>query len=807
VYHECRIGGASMTADEAMARETLLAEIAALRSRLANGAAARPGREQLIVDKYRRLLEGLDIGVFETTLDGRFIDASPRAAKMAGYDDRDDFMRLRAHDLYADPRDRDMLIEALRRDGVAHNHEMQSVRRDGTHYRISISAILSRNAEGGPESILGLVSDISKLRVAEDALRASEGIYNSLVETAHDLIWRCDAEGRYVFLNRAFETTFGYRLNEMIGRPFRDFTAPEVAERDLATFGRLLGMRDGVYNYETVHLHKDGSRIHLSFNAKPVLDGAGNVIGTQGTARDITRAKMTEDALHTAKDFAENLIGTANTMVVGLDAEGNLTIFNRTAEQITGYTFDELRGRNWFEVIVPRDRYPEVWQEFARLSAGGLPERFENPILTKTGQERCIVWQNNQVSERGRIVGTISFGLDVTEARKIEQENARLEEQYRQAQKLEAVGLLAGGVAHDLNNLLTPIIGFGDVLLLDGGLTAEHRESVEEMTKGGLRAKELVQQLTAFARKQTLNVKPLDMNEIVANFGKLLRRTLREDITIDIRLGNLPGAIVADRGQVEQVLMNLAINARDAMPRGGTLTIETREVTGSPTDEGQPASTGPHRYAQLAVRDTGEGMDETTRQRVFEPFFTTKERGHGTGLGLATVYGIVKQHGGEISVASKLGHGTAFEVLFPMAEHPLFPSPPCGPKPTLGGGGETVLVVEDEPLVRRSAILMLERLGYRVLAAETTEQCLALGTCHAKEISLLLTDVVMPGMNGVEFCARLRRVSPSIKVIFMSGYSTEAIADQGILPGDSTYLQKPFTLQALAEKLREVLGS
>jgi len=383
-------------------------------------------------------------------------------------------------------------------------------------------------------------------------------------------------------------------------------------------------------------------------------------------------------------------------------------------------------------------------------------------------------------------------------------ERIRIEEHLTQARKMESIGRLAGGVAHDFNNILAVILGHGELMMEDLPEGSPLRADLINMLKAGERARDLTRQLLAFGRKQVLNVRTLDLNPAVQEVGGMIQRLLGEDIEIRLCLGANTGFVKADQSQLHQVLMNLCLNARDAMPGGGVLTIETRKVQIDEDFTAEHSSLAPGSYVLLQVNDTGTGMDDNTLQQVFDPFFTTKEMGKGTGLGLATVYGIVKQHGGEILVSSEPGQGTTFQVYLPSASETSPGSGAASANTPLTGQGETVLVAEDNPLVRKLAAMMLKRLGYRVLESESVSECLKMAST-VPQLDLLLTDVVMPGMNGLQLSERIRAFRPEIRTLFMSGYTDEVLGHHGVLQGNVHFLTKPFTEKSLSRKVQEAL--
>jgi PAS domain S-box-containing protein len=433
---------------------------------------------------------------------------------------------------------------------------------------------------------------------------------------------------------------------------------------------------------------------------------------------------------------------------------------------------------------------------------------FEMVHVAKSG-ERIPVEISARSFEDGGRPCMLSIARDVTARKRNEAERVRLEEQVQRVQRMESIGRLAGGVAHDLNNLLSPILGYGEMLLEDTAPGDGRREPLEQIVSAGIRSRDLVRQLLAFSRKQTLEFQTVNLNALLRDFEKLLRRTIRENVDIRLRLDETPPLLMGDVGQLEQVVMNLAVNAQDAMPGGGVMTIQTETGPPPPEDpalseEGPP---GPH--VRLAVTDTGHGMDANAREHLFEPFFTTKDVNKGTGLGLATVYGIVKQHRGIVRGDNRPEGGAIFQVWLPACAEAAETSP-AGARPAPAetpNGSETILLVEDNEQVRTLARIVLAREGYTVLEADGGSRALDLLAEHEGPVHLLLTDVVMPEMNGKELFRRVNRRRPEVRALYMSGYTDDVIAEAGVMDAEVHFIQKPFSVRALSAKVREVLGA
>jgi two-component system cell cycle sensor histidine kinase/response regulator CckA len=493
------------------------------------------------------------------------------------------------------------------------------------------------------------------------------------------------------------------------------------------------------------------------------------------------------------------LLDRANDAILIQDMESRISFWNEGAERLYGWTAAEAVGRKAAELLYKGSA--ENREAICRAFVSEGKWQGELPQNTRDGRELVVASRWTLVrDEEGRPQSKLVINTDITEKK-------RLEAQLLQAQRLEAVGLLAGGVAHDFNNLLTVILGYSEVVLREPGMTEPTRELIHQIHKAGERAAALTRQLLAFSRKQILAPVVLDLNALVRETEKMLRRLIGEDIELITLLDPDLGRVKVDPGQLEQILLNLAVNARDAMPAGGKLTIQTQNAKPNPRHEQQRAEVQPGSHVLLAVSDTGCGMDEATQAQIFEPFFTTKGPGKGTGLGLATVYGIVKQSGGSIEVESAPGKGATFQIYLPRLTQQggrmrssdrafrLIPR-----------GTGTVLLVEDDERVRSLGGLALRSAGYTVLEAENGEKALEMCLAHPEPVDLIVTDVVMPKMGGRELAEQVATVRPNLKVVYMSGYMDDTIVRQGVQEGEATLLHKPFTPSVLARKVHEVLG-
>ncbi|HYK82683.1 MAG TPA: PAS domain S-box protein [Gemmatimonadales bacterium] len=632
---------------------------------------------------------------------------------------------------------------------------------------------------------------------AEEAVRQSEERFRALIEYGADAVVLVTPDGTVLFTSQAAERVLGYAPAELVGHDLGEHVHPDDGSRLRAMLAEVL-KRPGVPRTAEVRAqHRDGAwcvldAVAVNRLAEPAV---GAVVINY---RDVTERRQAEEALRDSEIRYRTLVDGVRDVIFALTPDGTITSLNPAFEAITGWPREEWLGKTFEQLVHPED-LPLALELLGRVMRGEPRPASQFRLGTRGGEYRVAEVAATAQRRDEALVGIFGIGRDVTE-------RVQLEQQLRQAQKMEAVGRLAGGVAHDFNNILTAITGYADLLAEDLPAGDPRRQDAEEIRKSAERAAALTRQLLAFSRQQVLQPRVLDLNALVSELEKLLHRLLGEDVALATELEPMVGHIKADPGQLEQVLMNLAVNSRDAMPRGGRLTIETRNVDLDEAYARDHYPVQPGKYVLLAVSDTGTGMTAEVQAHLFEPFFTTKEKGKGTGLGLATVYGIVKQSGGFIWVYSEVGHGTTFKIYLPRVDEPagVAAGGTAAPPPVVGGT-ETVLLAEDEAPVRAVARQVLERHGYQVLEAASAEAALDIANRYSGPIHLLLTDVIMPGLNGRELALRLATLRPEARVIYMSGYTDDAITRHGVLEAGQAYVQKPFTPDLIARKVREVL--
>jgi two-component system cell cycle sensor histidine kinase/response regulator CckA len=632
------------------------------------------------------------------------------------------------------------------------------------------------------------------VRESQEALQASETRYRRLFEAAQDGILILDADsGKIVDANPFMMSMLGYSHAEFVGTElwelgfFKDVAASKEAFKEL--------QEKGYIRYKDLPLKTAaGKQIDVEYisniyqvNDKPVI---------QCNIRETTERKQAEDALRKSERLNRSLVDHLPHRILVKDRDSVILFCNAPYAKDLGLSPEAVIGKDAF-AFYPREIAEAYHAEDREVMTSGMVKENEESYQVG-GEERWIhAVKVPYRDEQQKIIGILAVFEDTTERK-------RLEVQYRQSQKLEAIGLLAGGIAHDFNNLLTVILGYCDLLANSMSHTDPLVVDIEEIRKCGDRATNLTRQLLAFSRKQVLDVRVLDLNALVSGVDRMLQRLIGADIDLQTILAPDLGRIKADPGQIEQVMMNLVVNARDAMPTGGKLTLQTANVDLDQDYAGAHVAVVPGPYVMLAVSDNGCGMDNPTQTRIFEPFFTTKEQGKGTGLGLATAYGIVKQSSGNIWCYSEAGHGTTFKIYLPRVDEAAAAIASEKPNPVVRGS-ETILVAEDEEMVRKLIVQLLTLDGYKVIATSNGAEALRKCERSPDHIHLLLTDMVMPGMSGYKLMQSLAEIRPSMKVLFMSGYTGDAVLRHGMLAEGVAFLQKPFTRDSLNRKVREAL--
>ena len=635
----------------------------------------------------------------------------------------------------------------------------------------------------------------------------------SILEAIPDAVAAVNQLGVIIQVNSQTEALFGYTRDELMGQkiemlvPDRQRSQHHVHREHFRQDPKIRRMGSGL---DLSGRRRDGSEFPVEISLSPVATADGMMV--LSVIRDISERKRIEDELRRAHEELDRrksrelrdsqnrlalIVDSSQDAIIGKNLEGIVTHWNQGAEHIYGYTAQEMIGRP-ISVLCPKDRVDEIPAILEKIHHGQRVEYFESIRVTKDGRNLNVSISVSPIYDaEGKVVGASTIARNITAQKKIE-------DQLRQSQKMEAVGRLAGGVAHDFNNLLGIITACSE--LLRNRAHANSVEYIDNIREASKRGASLTRQLLAFSRRQPVQTQLLDLNERLREVNKLLSPLMGDDIEIVLLPRSATAIIEADPGQMDQIVVNLAVNARDAMPRGGKLILETTVLDFDESFVRDHPAIVAGRYVMLAVSDNGIGMDEATRSRIFEPFFTTKETGKGSGLGLATVYGIVKQSGGHVWVYSEPAHGTTFKIYLPSAEYKLEASPmPQAETLPPRREGVTVLLVEDDVIMRRLMRRMLEEHGYKVLEAEDGKSALDLIGSHSGSIDLILTDVVMKGMNGPELVLRLIESHPAMKVVYMSGYTGELVANQGIDSGIQL-LEKPFTRVDLLKTIDAALG-
>ncbi len=756
-------------------------------------------------EKFRRLIETTDTGYVIIDEEGRVIDANQEYVRLTGRPRLEEVIGHRVLE-WTSPHDLDRNANEVRKcveQGFVRHLEVDYVSPVGQQIPIEINATVL--AASGSLQILCLCRDISDRRRMEERLREKEEHFRLLIKNSNDIITVLDENGRQRFVGGPLERILGYQPSDVFGTFGFDLIHPGDVQKAISVFADGVKEPGAVRSMEYRYRHKEGHWVHLeAVGTNLLLDP--HVRGVVLNIRDITERKRSEESLRASELNYQEVFNASNDAIfVHEPSTGAIVDVNQAMLQMYGYARQEVLHLNIEDFSRGDPPYSQTEAgEWVRKTRVDGPQRFEWIAKRKSGD---LFWvevnlKSAAIGEQDRILAVVR---DISDRKQAEKEKEKLQAQLLQAQKMESVARLAGGVAHDFNNMLTAILGHAELAMMRCTPTEPIQADLQAIKESAQRSAALTRQLLAFARRQTVAPKVLDLNDTVAGTLNMLLRLIGEDIDLVWMPGASLWPIRIDPSQVDQILANLCVNARDAIAGVGKVTIETENTF---FDEAYCAihpGLACGEYVLLAVSDDGCGMKKDVLEHLFEPFFTTKEVGKGTGLGLATVYGIVKQNEGFVNVYSEPDSGSTFKIYLPRFTGEVRQPRAASAEEIPKGRGETVVLVEDEPVILNVGRAMLKRLGYTVLAAGTPAEALRLARVHAAEIQLLITDVVMPEMNGRELAKRIQDIKPGLKCLFTSGYTANVIAHRGELDDGVHFLQKPFSMRDLAFKARQAL--
>jgi two-component system cell cycle sensor histidine kinase/response regulator CckA len=734
---------------------------------------------------------------------GRIIDANEAAVHYYGWS-YEQLKQMKIQEINTlSPEDVKKEMEQARTNKRVY-FEFRHRRADGSIRDVEVFS--SKIEDKGKALLHSIIHDITNRKQAEESLRDSEDRYTMIMNNITDRIWLTDMNFKIIWASESVMRDRGYQLEEINPFSFEKLLTPDSLETVSKTISNELTPQrlqqknlDVSKTLELEFSRKDGSTFWSEVKMMVLRDHDGSPSSILGVGRDITDRKRAEQALRVSEQKYRHLFEKAEEGILITRGE-TIEFANPALARILGQPLDRIIAHPFVPFIHPEDR-EMVFDRNRRRTRGETVETgYDFRILTSDGDVRWLRI-TSRVIEWDDIPASLSFLADITDRKQAEEEKRRLEERLHHAEKMESIGTLAGGIAHDFNNLLMGIQGYASLTLLDLDPSHPHYERIKRIEEQVQSGADLTRQLLGFARGGRYEVKPADMNDIIKKTSSMFGRTKKE-ITIHRKYGKDLWSVEVDQGQMEQVFMNLYVNAWQAMPGGGEIYLEMENVL---LDDEQAFSytVQPGKYVKITVTDTGTGMDEKTRERIFDPFFTTKEMGRGTGLGLATVYGIIKGHKGMINVYSEPGHGTTFSIYLPASEKEVVKEKTAAG--TIARGTETILLVDDEKMVVEVTRELLESLGYRVYVAGSGQEAIAVYMGKRKEIALVILDMIMPGISGGETFDRLREINPDIRVLLSSGYSINGEAQSILNRGCNGFLQKPFQLEKLSRSVREVL--
>jgi PAS domain S-box-containing protein len=747
-------------------------------------------------EKYRRILEKMEEGYYEVDLAGRMIFANEAECKIHDLP-REELIGL-SNRVYMTPETAKQIYEIynrIYRTGVPEkifNYEIFN--KSGKVKNLETSASLLFDDTGAPRGFWGITRDVTERIKAEKALRESEEKYRTILNGLEESYYEVDLAGNFVFFNEAICKSYGRTYDELMGMNYKEYVFPGDVEKVFSVFNQVFrtGIPTAILDFRIVRI--DGEIRTIEGSVALLRNAQGAPTGFHGICRDRTEQKKAEAALADSEEKYRLLVENANDGIYILQ-EGTIRFANPMMARLTGIPVRELEGTALIDWVLTADRGGFLHREIKVLTGEQRPAPHTFRLVNNRNETLWAEVNTVDIQWEGR-PATLNFLRDITMQKK-------MEAHFQQVQKMEAVGTLAGGIAHDFNNLLMGIQGNASLVMLDlnpGHPHFDKLKSIEQQVQTGT---ELTRRLLGSARGGKYEVKPTDMNQLTGRVLEMFGRT-RKEITIHPYFQEEVMAVEVDRSQMEQVLLNLFINAGHAMPGGGDLYVETKNVYLDEAYVG-PYDLGPGQYVRISVTDTGVGMDTETQRRAFDPFFTTKEMGRGTGLGLASAYGIIKNHNGIINIYSEKGQGTTFNIYLPVSAKEIREEAP--PKEQTLRGEENILFVDDEEAIVQIGSQLLERLGYRVMKCRSGQEALDLYQKEWEGIDLIILDMIMPGMAGGETFNRLKEVNPAVRVILSSGYSLNGQAKEILDRGCMGFLQKPFSLSDLSQKVRQVLDA
>ena len=747
-------------------------------------------------ERYRAFVENIADGCWEIDLAGNTTFINETTCRVMQYT-REELLGLNNR-AFTTPETAKKLFKVFNeiyRTGLpAYISDYQVIRKDGGTIVLELSASLIRDEAGNPVGFRGITRDITERKKME----AEQERYRDFVENIADGVWEVDLAGNMTLFNEAACRMFGYPREEFLGLNNRAYTSPETAKQTFKLFSEIYrtGSPAKIFEYEVIH--KDGTIGILELSASLIRDQAGNPVGFRGITRDITERKKLEAEQERFREFFENIADGCYEH----DLAGNYTFVNEASCRILGYTREEFLKLNFRDLTTP-ETAEKLFPIFNQVYKTGSPTGLID-IETFSKDKKVLHIQTMATlirDSKGKPIGFRGVSRDITERKKMEAETVRLTEQLSQARKLEAVGTLAGGIAHDFNNLLMGIQGYTSLMLLDIDPSHPFYEKLKAVESQVRSAADLTRQLLGYARGGRYEVKATDLNELVGKTASLFGRTKKQISIHQIFAKNL-WTIEADQGQLEQVLLNLFMNAWQAMPGGGALYLQTENVR---LDESyvEPYETAPGPFVKLSVTDTGIGMDRETKERIFEPFFTTKEMGRGTGLGLASTYGIIRGHKGIITVYSEKGYGTTFNIYLPSSQKEALQE--IQPSREIMKVQGTLLLVDDEKTIIEVTGGMITRLGYQLLIAHSGEEAVEIYRANSGRIDLVIMDMIMPGIGGGEAFDLIKSINPQVKIILSSGFNLSGAAEEIMNRGARAFLQKPFRFDDLSRVVQEIL--